>query len=107
MMTIPQTLFMDLSIFQLIGVAGFFVYMFAFGAVQFDWLNGSSAFYSVCNIVAASLVAVSLIADFNLASALIQGSWIMIGATGLILRWRKHSAPHSAFRTSSNFGMTS
>lgn len=103
-MTIPQTLLMDLSVFQLTGIAGFFFYIFAFGAVQFDWLNGNSTLYSICNIVAASLVAVSLIADFNLASALIQGSWILIGFTGLILRWRRAAVAQSPFQTSSNFG---
>ncbi len=103
-MTLFNTILADLSIFQLTGLAGFFVYMFAFGAVQFDRLNGNSASYSICNIVAAGLVAISLIADFNLASALIQGSWIMIGATGLILRWWRNAAPRAGFRTTSHFG---
>ena len=39
--------------------------------------------------MAAALVAISLLAEFNLASALIQGSWIVIGTTGLALRVRK------------------
>jgi hypothetical protein len=103
-MTVSQSLLMDLNIYQITGLAGFFVYLFAFGAVQFDWLNGNSAFYSACNILAASLVAVSLIADFNLASALIQGSWIMIGAVGLIVRLRRPVAQRAQFQSTRQLG---
>lgn len=71
---------------SLIGVAGFVCYIAAFGSVQFGWLDGNSTAYSLANVLAAGLVAVSLIKDFNLASALIQGSWILIGLTGLTLR---------------------
>ena len=81
---------------ELTGVGGFLCYLFAFGAVQFGFLDGNSAFYSVANIVAAVMVSVSLISEFNLSSALIQSSWIVIGAIGLGLRARKAlSVPRS------------
>ena len=72
--------------FQLTGVIGFIVYIFAFGRVQFGWLDGNSATYSALNVLAASLVAISLFAEFNLSSALIQGSWIAIGLSGIFRR---------------------
>ncbi|MFT5799491.1 MAG: hypothetical protein ACI84R_003568 [Candidatus Azotimanducaceae bacterium] len=68
------------------GVAGFICYIVAFGSVQIGKLDGNSTAYSLINVVAASLVAMSLFAEFNLASALIQSSWILIGVTGLALR---------------------
>ncbi len=71
---------------QLIGLLGFLVYMLAFSWVQIGWMDGNGAKYSLCNVLAASLVAVSLIAEFNLSSALIQGSWILIGLVGLVKR---------------------
>lgn len=74
---------------ELTGVCGFFVYILSFGAVQFSLLDGNGIAYSVLNVLAASLVAVSLIAEFNLASALIQASWIAIGISGLSLRVAK------------------
>ncbi len=78
-----------LTPYQCVGVLGFLTYLFSFGAVQFGILDGNSTTYSLCNVLAAVLVAISLIADFNLASALIQGSWIVIGLTGLALRaWK-------------------
>ena len=74
---------------EIAGVLGFITYLGAFGSVQFGVLDGNSTAYSLANILAASLVAVSLAAEFNLASALIQGSWIVIGLAGLALRaWK-------------------
>jgi len=71
---------------QVIGMIGFLVYIFAFGCVQLGYLDGNSLSYSLYNVLAASLVAISLIAEFNLASAFIQGSWILIGLTGALRR---------------------
>lgn len=73
--------------FQLIGIVGFVVYFFAFGRVQFGRLDGNSVTYSALNVLAASLVAISLVAEFNLSSALIQGTWIVIGLVGIFKRW--------------------
>ncbi len=75
--------------YELVGILGFLTYLGAFGSVQFGVLVGNSTTYSLANVLAASLVAVSLAAEFNLASALIQGSWIVIGLAGLALRaWK-------------------
>lgn len=70
----------------MIGLLGFLVYMSSFGLLQIGWIDGNSAKYTLCNVLAASLVAVSLIAEFNLSSALIQGAWIIIGLVGLAKR---------------------
>ncbi len=75
-----------LGTLEVIGVLGFIVYIVAFGSVQLGMLDGNSTAYCLLNILAASLVAMSLLAEFNLASALIQCSWIAIGLVGLMLR---------------------
>ena len=87
----PDTLFYfaKLGPYELVGVAGFVCYLAAFGSVQLGALDGNSTAYSLANVLAAMLVAISLISEFNLASALIQGSWIVIGLSGLALRARK------------------
>ena len=74
---------------EVTGVIGFFIYVAAFGAVQLGRLDGNSNAYTLLNVLAASLVAASLLKEFNLASALIQGSWILIGLIGLSLRLSK------------------
>lgn len=74
---------------EITGVFGFLVYIGAFAAVQIGRLDGNSNAYTLLNVLAASLVAISLLREFNLASALIQGSWIIIGLIGLGLRiWK-------------------
>ncbi len=84
---------------QLIGVLGFLVYALSFSWVQIGWMDGNGAVYSLCNVLAASLVAISLIAEFNLSSALIQGSWILIGLFGLAKRLFAKRSRSSEFRT--------
>ena len=74
---------------QLIGIAGFLCYLGSFAALQFRLIDGNGVLYSLLNILAAALLLISLMEAFNLASVLIQVSWIVIGLTGLGLRlWR-------------------
>lgn len=95
--------FTELGPLQWVGVAGFVCYLLAFGSVQLGKLDGNSTAYSLANILAATLVGVSLLAEFNLASALIQVSWIVIGMTGLVLRARKTwSATRKVFSATLN-----
>lgn len=101
-MTLYQSFLSELGPYQLAGLGGFALYICSFSAVQFNWIDGNSCGYSITNIAAASLVAISLIADFNLASALIQGSWILIGMTGLALRLRRPSREQVLIATSYN-----
>lgn len=93
----------NLGPYETVGVLGFICYIAGFGAVQLGAMDGNSATYSLINIVAASLVAVSLLAEFNLASALIQGSWITIGIIGLTLRAHKVTRSKRPIATHSPF----
>lgn len=90
-MHLDYTYIANLGALEIAGVVGFLFYIASFGAVQFGLLNGNSAAYSILNVIAASLVAVSLVAEFNLSSALIQTSWIAIGLVGLAMRALKSS----------------
>ena len=72
---------------QALGVLGFLGYLFAFAGLQFGFIDGNGRAYCLLNIVSATLVLVSLYDAFNLASALIQISWITIGLGGLALRF--------------------
>lgn len=71
---------------QLAGLMGFISYLLAFGAVQCGWLDGNGLGYTLGNMFAAALVGLSLLAEFNLSSALIQTSYLIIGVVG-VLRW--------------------
>lgn len=80
------------QICQSVGVLGFMLYMASFAALQLEWIEGRGLAYSIANVLAASLVLVSLSVEFNLASALIQVSWITIGVLGIALRLRERRA---------------
>ena len=88
-----------IGLLELIGLLGFLAYMSAFGLVQIGRMDGNGVVYTLCNVLAASLVAVSLVAEFNLSSALIQGSWILIGLFGLAKRLCGKRSRSSQFLT--------
>jgi len=72
---------------ELIGIVGFVFYMLAYTLLQLGKVAGQSYAYILLNMLGASLVLVSLSNQFNLASALIQISWIVISAVGLARLW--------------------
>lgn len=80
-----------LGLVQIIGVIGFLTYLAAFGAVQCGRMDGNSLTFTLSNMTAALCVGVSLLEDFNLAAALIQASYFLIGAVGLF-RWMSRPA---------------
>lgn len=85
------TLFPNLSPFacEMIGVAGFALYVLSYGLISFHRITSSSRAYFGLNLVAASLVLIGLTHSFNLASALIQGFWIAISLAALFMRPRQ------------------
>ncbi len=81
------------SVFQTAGVAGFILYIIGFASLQFGFLNGNGNVYAAVSVTAASLVLLSLTEMFNLASALIQVSWITIGLSGIAYRTFRRRKP--------------
>lgn len=78
---------MELSmadITETIGVLGFIFYMLSYFLLLIGKIDGTNNSYILMNFVAASCVLISLIHNFNLASALIQIFWIVISIVGLI-----------------------
>ena len=69
-----------------IGLIGVGFYISSYALVQIHKMDGNRALYSAMNVIAASLVFVSLLKDFNLASMVTQVTWIAVGVTGLVLR---------------------
>jgi hypothetical protein len=72
-----------LSLYEAAGLLGVALYVTAYGLLQFSALRYGHTTFTALNLCAASLVAVSLVEDFNLASALIQGMWIAMSIVGL------------------------
>lgn len=73
----------DFSILDLAGIAGVGFYLGSYAALQFGMLRGDGYAYACLNAIAAALVLLSLKEAFNLSSAVIQVSWIVISLVGI------------------------
>ena len=73
---------------EAIGVAGFALYVLNYGLLTIHRLTSQSKAYFVLNMFAASCVLIGLTHSFNLASALIQGFWIVISVVAILMRLR-------------------
>lgn len=70
-------------LYEWAGYAGVAVYLGAYVALQIGLIPGVGYRYAMLNMVAALLVLVSLIQAFNMASAIIQVSWVVISVVGI------------------------
>jgi hypothetical protein len=73
---------------EAIGVIGFGLYVLNYTLLTMHHLTSHSKTYFAINIIAASCVLIGLTQSFNLASALIQGFWIVISITAIVMRLR-------------------
>lgn len=74
-------------IYQTAGFVGVAFYLGSYAALQTGFLAGRGYSYALLNLLASSLVLVSLVLNFNLWSAIIQISWITISIVGVIRIW--------------------
>lgn len=73
----------QMPILTALGVVGFVSYLIGYAGVQSGSLDGNGVLYALTNLVGASLVLVSLAEAFNLASALISVTWIVVSVAGI------------------------
>ena len=74
---------------QFVGVVGFMIYISSFFSVQCGHLCGNGILFPVLQVTAATCVLVSLASAYNLASFMIQTSYIAIGLYGIAIRLRR------------------
>lgn len=67
-----------------VGLLGAFFYLISYFLLQAGFIGGNSNAYVLLNLVAASLVLISLTIAFNLAVLVIQICWITISLYGLV-----------------------
>lgn len=78
-----MTLFLGTTVYQWAGYVGVAIYLGAYIGLQLGLIRGSGYRYALLNMSAALFVMISLSAEFNMASAIIQGSWIAISIVGI------------------------
>ncbi len=72
--------------YDIAGVIGFAIYVANYTLLTARVLSSNSVLYFCLNLTAASLVLLGLSVNFNLASALIQGFWVIMSILGIALR---------------------
>jgi len=77
---------MHLDLFQGIGLFGVAVLVAAYFANQQRWLSSEDWGFPAANLIGALLILVSLYAEWNLPSVVIELFWIAISIYGLFNR---------------------
>lgn len=76
-----------MSFADLVGVVGVALYLVSYFLLQIEHLRFDDYSYLVLNILAAFLIIISLISEFNLSAFLIEVVWAMISFVGVVRRW--------------------
>ncbi|WP_164660476.1 hypothetical protein [Tropicibacter sp. Alg240-R139] len=66
-----------------IGITGTLIIALAYFATQMRYLNSNDLMFPVVNLLGALLLTYSLSHNFNLASMLMEGFWIVISIVGI------------------------
>lgn len=77
-------IFDSLTIVDAIGSFGALIVVAAYFATQMRMMNSDDLAFPVVNLLGSVLIVYSLLKNFNLASMLIEGFWIVISIIGII-----------------------
>ena len=81
---------MKYGLLDLVGNIGVVLLMMAYLLLQLNRLSSNGLTYSLINALGASLIVVSMVANFNLSAFVIEVFWIFISLLG-IYRYFKNS----------------
>ncbi|MEO1109516.1 MAG: hypothetical protein AAFX90_16505 [Pseudomonadota bacterium] len=84
--------FSSLTIVDAIGSFGALFVVAAYFATQMRYMNSEDLAFPVVNLLGSVLIVYSLLQNFNLASMLIEGFWIIISVIGIIQHFRLRRA---------------
>lgn len=74
---------MQLSLTDLIGIIGVIVIIIAYMLLQLEKIGAKDLSFSVLNTLGAFFIIVSLIYDWNLASFLMESTWMVLSLYGV------------------------
>lgn len=74
---------MMVTIYDLAGILGAFLAIAAYFATQQRWITAEDWQFPAANLLAAILILISLIADWNLPSFVIEAFWLVISVYGI------------------------
>lgn len=82
----------SLTLADAIGSFGALLVVAAYFATQIRMMNSDDLAFPVVNLVGSVLIVYSLLQNFNLASMLIEGFWVVISGIGIIQHIRQRRA---------------
>jgi hypothetical protein len=71
-------------IYDAVGLIGVSLVVIAYFLLQIEKVSIYDISYSILNIFGSTLILVSLCINFNLASAVIEGFWVLISFIGVV-----------------------
>ncbi|KIC46252.1 MAG: hypothetical protein AB3N07_11120 [Ruegeria sp.] len=83
----------SLTVADAIGSFGALLVVAAYFATQMRMMNSDDLAFPVINLLGSALIVYSLLQNFNLASMLIEGFWIIISLIGIIQHIRLRRSP--------------
>ncbi|UAB89019.1 hypothetical protein I5192_17685 [Ruegeria sp. SCSIO 43209] len=78
----------SLTVVDAIGSFGALIVVAAYFATQMRVMNSEDLAFPLVNLIGSVLIVFSLLQNFNLASMLIEGFWIIISVIGIIQYYR-------------------
>jgi hypothetical protein len=77
---------MQLDIYRAVGLSGAAIFVVAYLANQARWLSSEDWRFPAANLAGALLILISLFAEWNLPSVVIEAFWAAISVYGLVNR---------------------
>jgi hypothetical protein len=82
-----------------VGVVGVLLYLVSYFLLQIERLRFDDYSYLVVNMLAAVLIIVSLVSQFNLSAFLVEALWAIISVVGVVRRWQRDKSGDVAVQT--------
>jgi predicted membrane protein len=75
---------MNLSLPEITGIFGVIIIIIAYILLQLEKMDAKDLGFSVLNTIGALLIIISLLYDWNLASFIMEATWMMVSLYGII-----------------------
>jgi len=81
---------MNYGLLDLIGNIGVVLLMTTYLLLQLNRLSSNGLAYSLLNALGASLIVISMVANFNLSAFIIEVFWVLISLVGIYRYFKLH-----------------
>ena len=75
---------MTLEWYDFVGTTGVVIILVTYFLLQTERLSSTEVIYSLLNLIGATLIAISLLYDFNVSAFIIEIAWMAISVYGII-----------------------